>query len=92
MNIQYLAIFFLLEQLQKKDKENSDDWFNPKGVKPNPCPFCGSTKIRAVRKIADDHKKFAYWLQCHNCGATGTIASSQEEAEKKWGVKENNHC
>jgi len=55
---------------------------------PRNCPFCDSWKINFDRReIAEIPGKFAYWLNCANCQATGPVAGSQKDAAGKWGLK-----
>lgn len=45
-----------------------------------PCPFCGSKDVFAVPTDA-------FWghvVSCNNCGASGPMASTEEEAIAGW--------
>ena len=44
-------------------------------IKPNPCPFCGSSKVYAnTIGESEDGKAWAvYYVHCRNCGADGPL-------------------
>lgn len=43
-----------------------------------PCPFCGSTHVELCKDPTD------YWVQCHNCMATGPSHPDPEDAKESW--------
>ncbi|GEM_PF-4491942 len=57
-------------------------------IRPANCPFCASSKITfSKQEIAGVTNKFAYWLRCLDCQATGPIADNQKNAAQKRGLK-----
>jgi Lar family restriction alleviation protein len=47
-----------------------------------PCPFCGDKELQVHNFDTIDGKRYEVW--CWQCGARGTVTSSEEAAIKRW--------
>jgi len=60
-----------------------------------PCPFCGNSNIKDLdiyfqgrNSLHVKNKVRCYSVHCWNCGANGTVASTEKRAVEKWNNRE----
>jgi len=64
-----------------------------KEIKLKPCPFCGSTDLKAYDCFGQTHpkRKSMLWIvDCMNCDCMGPLSETKKGVIKLWNTRKHN--